>query len=450
MKVKYLWVVFSVIWSLPVVAQKSWNLKACIEYGLKNNRNRNIYYNQKLAEDEKAKELLAGYLPSVGITGSLDDNLKVQETIIPAGAFSPTDMRIAFTKQYATNGTIQLDQTIFDKSLLVGLRASKYSKQQADLNVQQSEETIIYNIANDYYQIRVYREQLRLLNSNLQTYEGQVKIAALQVEKGVLLQKELDKVSVDRNNTVSKIRMAKSNLQLSENQLKYDMGFSIDMPMIIDSSVLVLEHSAELKSIAADTSSFSINNRTDYQLDLVNAQLNEVNAEKIKAGIYPKLTAYAKYGAVGFGDNIGQAFSGNGVSPFAAVGLKLSFPIFDFYKRNAQYKQAKFQSMNDQEQLRLNAGKYRLEYENAQNKIIQEQGNVMMDKNNIALAESVLRTTDLQYQKGVTDMTDWLNAQNSLKESQSNYLNSLYNFLISTLDREKAAGTLQSFYNTLQ
>ncbi len=106
--------------------------------------------------------------------------------------------------------------------------------------------------------------------------------------------------------------------------------------------------------------------------------------------------------------------------------------------------------MNDEEQRKLNEGKYRMEYENAQNKIIQEQGNVVMDKNNIALAESVLKTTDLQYRKGVTDMTDWLNAQNALKESQSNYLNSLYTFLISTLNREKAAGTLKSFYNTLQ
>lgn len=436
---------------LPMLLQAqdsvTWNLKTCIGYGLKNNRNKAIYYNDKLAADENAKELLAAYLPSVSLTGNLDDNLKVQQSLIPAGTFIAEDTWVAFSKQYSINGTAQLEQTIFDKSLLVGLKARKYNKQQADLNTQQSEETIIYNIAKSYYQILVFREQLKILQTNLITYEGQESIALLQVTKGTLLQKELDKVRVDRNNTLSKIRVAESNLQLAGNQLKYDMGMPIDAALQIDTlPITQIQHPVE-NDFGRQGDTFSASNRIDYQLNGVNAQLDEINAEKIKAGIYPKLTAYAKYGVVGFGDNIGQSFRDK--STFSAIGLKLSVPILDFYKRNAQYKQAKFKSLNDQEQLKLNEGKYRLEYENAKNKITQESGNVMMDKNNMSLAHSILQTTDLQYKKGVTDMTDWLNAQNSLKESQTNYLNSLYNWMMAKVELEKSAGTLKNFYNSL-
>ena len=42
-------------------------------------------------------------------------------------------------------------------------------------------------------------------------------------------------------------------------------------------------------------------------------------------------------------------------------------------------------------------------------------------KRNVALAQSVFNTTDLQYSKGTTDLEDWLIAQNSLKEAQNNY-----------------------------
>lgn len=432
-------------WAMAQTDSSNWDLNRCISFGLQNNKNRTIYYNKKQEADAKAQELLAGYLPSVSLNGSLDDNLKLQETVIPAGIFSSTDTRVALTKQFALNASAQLDQTIFDKSLLVGLKANKFNKQQADLNVRLSEETIIYNISKSYYQIKVYREQLRLLHSNLENYTQQAKIAQLQVDKGVLLQKELDKVLVDKNNSIAKIRVAKSNFELSENQLKYDMGYPFDDTILLDSSSNFIAGNAQSIQEKVDKDIFTISNRTDYKIDEITSEVNKINAEKIKAQMYPKLTAYAKYGTVGFGDNLGQSFQGT--SPFASVGLKLSFPILDFYKRNAQYKQAKFQSMNAIEQLKLNADKYRLEYENAYNKMDQEQGNVLMDKNNIQLAESVLATTNLQYQKGVTDMTDWINAQNSLKEAQTNYLNSLYNYLMAKVEMQKSAGTLLKNYS---
>jgi outer membrane protein TolC len=90
-----------------------------------------------------------------------------------------------------------------------------------------------------------------------------------------------------------------------------------------------------------------------------------------------------------------------------------------------------------------------VEYENARTKLLQAQVNVENDQRNVTLAESVLQLTDLQFQKGTTNLTDWLNTQNSLKEAQNSYLNSLYNYYLAKIDLEKAAGTLKTFYNSL-
>lgn len=84
--------------------------------------------NEKIAAKEAIREAPAAYLPTVAINGSIDDNLKVQEQIIPAGLLGDEDVRVAFTKQFSTNASIQLDQTIYDHSLIVGLRANKYKK----------------------------------------------------------------------------------------------------------------------------------------------------------------------------------------------------------------------------------------------------------------------------------------------------------------------------------
>lgn len=438
--------IFLALLPLRLQAQAPWSLRACIEFGLKNNRSNTIYANEKKEADARAKEALAAYLPGIAINSTLDDNLKVQQTIIPAGVLGPEDIRVAFTKKFNIDHLVRVDQTIYDQSLLTGLKANKYNKQQASLNQRLNDEAIIYNISMAYTGIFVYREQLGLLNSNLENYRKQMEITALKVRQGTMLQKDLDKVTVDYNNAQSQMLVAESNLSLAENQLKYEMGYPIGDAIPIDSTGAGRIFNA-IVPVAATNSTFEATNRTDYRISEVNARLLEIDESQIRAGAFPKLTAYAQYGAIGFGDQLSSAFST--MSPYSAIGIKLSIPLFDFFKRNAQYNQAKYKRLNALENLKLDEGKYRLEYENARTKVLKEQSNIENNQRNIKLAQSVFDTTNLQFQKGTTDLTDWLNAQNSLKEAQNNYLNSLYAFFQARLDLEKAGGTLKTFYTGL-
>ncbi len=424
-------------------AQKNWTLKQCIDYGLKNNRNSTIYANQKRAADAKAKEVLADYLPQVSLTSSLDNNLKLQRTVIPAGLFSEDEMRVSLSKQYNMNTVAQVDQVLYDQSLIIGIKANKYNKQQAELNIHQSQEAIIYNISTAYFHIFVYRQQLELLNFNKVTYEKQIGIYRLQVDKGTVLQKDLDKVSVDYNNTISQIQVAQSNLQLAENELKYEMGCPITDPLLADTSMdMEIPVSPEGTSLE-----FSPVSRIDYKLSELNIKVLETEQSRIKAEALPKLSAYFRYGGIGLGDNLKGSFKD--IMPYSAVGIKLTIPLFNFYKRNARYKQAEISRINAEENLHLSEGRYRVEYENAYTKLLQAQANMENDRRNVNLAESVLKVTDLQFQKGTTNLTDWLNTQNSLKEAQNSYLNSLYSYYQARIDLEKAAGTLKTFYNSL-
>lgn len=313
------------------------------------------------------------------------------------------------------------------------------------MNIVKSQETIIYNIGNAYYQIIVYREQLRLLRENLETYQKQIDISALQVKKGITLKKDLDKVTVDYNNAVSQIRVAESNLTLAENQLKYEMGYPMTGQLQVENPSV--EGLSAVVRPDLDSNGFLAEKRTDYQLSMVNAKLLEIDQKRIKAGALPKLSGYARYGAVGFGNTLGPAFKD--LSPYAVIGLKLSIPLFDFFKRNAQYNQAKYKSLNAVENLKLDEGKYEMEYQNAKTKMVKAKSSLESDRRNIDLAQSVFRITDLQYKKGVENLTEWLNTQNSIKEAQNNYLNSLYSFLQARLDLEKAAGSLKTFYTSL-
>ncbi|WP_158994180.1 TolC family protein [Mucilaginibacter sp. L196] len=428
-----------------VLAQQNYSLKDCITYGLKNNRSNIQYANDLKIADAKGKEALADYLPSISLNGSLDDNLKVQESVIPAGIVGPNSIKVAFTERYNTNVTAEMDQTLYDQSLLTGLKANKYNKQQARLNQQQNDESIIYNVSNAYYQIYVYREQLLLLKADLETYQKQLEISRLQVNKGTVLQTNMDKISVNYNNTRSQISVAESNLALSENQLKTEMGYPLDIPLSVDSSS---NETVNPISVVKDSLTvFQVSNRSDYQLSQVNSKLLEIDEKRIAANALPKLTAYARYGGVGFGADLSPALST--LDPFSTIGIKLNIPLFDFFRRNAQHSQAKYKYLNALEDTKLDEAEFRMEFENARTKLNKATSNLENDQRNIVLAQSVFKITDLQYQKGVTGLTDWLNDRYSLKEAQNNYLVSLYNYYLARIDLEKANGTLKNFYNNL-
>lgn len=444
---RYFFLIFAIALSVSAQAQEHLSLKQCIDYGLKHHRSTVVYKNEGEAARFKAKEAMAAYLPAVNVNGSVDDNLKVQQSVIPAGVFGPTDVKVAFTKKFNSNITAQVDQTIFDKSLITGLKANKVSIKQAELNAQQNDETIIYNISNAYYQIFVYRQQLSLLQSNLDTYQQQLGISRLQLEKGVAMESDVNKIQVNYNNTNSQVLVAESNLELAQNQLKNAMGYSLSDSLKIQDFVLDEPVAQQSHFTLSDFPLFNVSNRTDFKLSEVNIALLDIDQKRIRATAIPKLTAYARYGGVGFGDDLGQSFSK--ISDFAAVGVKLAIPVFDGFKRNAQYNQARIKQVNARENFKIDQETFHLEFDNARTQLIKAQSSLENDKRTIGLAESVFKSTDLQYQKGVTDLTDWLNSQYSLKEAQSNYLNSLYNFLIAKIDLEKANGTLKTFHNTL-
>lgn len=435
-------VIFAV--TLQLQAQQSFTLKQCVEYGLKYHRNNTIYANNKTAADARIKEAVAGYLPQISVTSTLDDNLKLQETIIPAGVLGPEEARVAFSKKYSANTTAQIDQVIYNQSLLTGLKANKYHRKSAELNTKQMQEAVIYNVSNAYFQILIYKQQLNLLLSNRDSYQKQIEIFRLQVIKGVALNKDLDKVTVDYNNTVSQIRLAESNISLTENELKYEMGYPISNEIFIDTT-LVTSIPALVPAVDNPNSLASL--KTDYQISATNIKLLKIEEDRIRHEALPALSGYALYGGIGYGDNVNQAYKE--YAPFSAIGVKLSIPVFNFYKRNAQHTQARIERLNAEENLKLDESRYRVEYQNARTKLLQEQVNMESGRRNITLAESTFKVTDLQFQKGVTNLIDWLNTQNSLKEAQNSYLKSLYNYLLARLDLERAAGSLHTFYNSL-
>ena len=81
---------------------------------------------------------------------------------------------------------------------------------------------------------------------------------------------------------------------------------------------------------------------------------------------------------------------------------------------------------------------------NAVNKVLQTRATVKSQQNNVALANDVFTVVADQYNKGVSSLTDLLNAETSLISSQSSYTQSLIQMKLAEVEYLKSSGNLSN------
>lgn len=418
------------------------SLKACIDYALTNSPTLKIYENQVSIAYAQNKEGLAGYLPQVNGSVSFDDNFKRQTTIIPAGAFSPTPLMVQFGNQYAATVSGQLDQVVYNQSLINSIQASKVNVQLNEYQKEQNEIDVIYNTASAYYQVLILQQQLDLITNNEETIGELLKVQQLKYEKGALQASAFNRVKVNYNNVVSQKEQVEMKLKMALENLKNVLGMNPEQEISIENSVELGN-----QPTMPEQYDVQIKNRIEYRILETNIELQEFDLRRKRAQYIPTVGMYARYGANAFGNELNTTF--DNWYDFGSVGLKVNVPIFSGMSKYQQVKQSTLNLDIMRQNLDLNSRIFALNLKNAQTQLNSSYLTLLSNKENLDLAESVYTETQLQYEKGAASLSDLLNADYARKEAQSNYINSMLNYYISRIDIEKSKGTLQEFTNNL-
>ena len=136
--------------------------------------------------------------------------------------------------------------------------------------------------------------------------------------------------------------------------------------------------------------------------------------------------------------------------PSSGIGLKLTIPIFDGLQRNSRVVQSilniKIANENlllTEQSIKVDISNYEIQYKNALD-------NINREKENLDLAESVYKNTQLEYQQGTGSTLDLIQSESSYLVAQNTYFNKLLNLYIARIEFEKAKGSLTSFINNLK
>jgi outer membrane protein TolC len=420
-------------------------LKDAVKYALQNKAEAKKARLDVENSEYKIQEVRALALPTVMANGNLTYNAILQQNALPGDFFGApgTTILAPLGQEWVSTAGVSLDQTIFDQTVFTGLKAAKSTREFYQVNAQLTDQDVTERVANNYYQVYVLREQLKVLTEN---YANNVKVRDIikgQYENGLARKIDLDRINVNVSNVSAAKNRVTNSLQQQENALKFYIG----MPM--NTSIIFPESEFEVSPQALNEAP-DVTQRLEYQLVKKQEELLYYQKKAYQAEYYPTLSLNANYNYLGQGPDMPwfkKPADGTYWTDYSALSLNLKVPIFNGFGTRARVRQATVELQKVAADLEDTKIALDMQYSNAVSQTNTSLINIENQKENMILAEDVRNNTQNNYQNGLSPLTDVLDAENSYIAAQNSYINAVLDFKLAEIQLLKAKGTLNTLTN---
>jgi outer membrane protein len=443
MKYKYLIFIFCLCSVISAKAQltdslANFSLKEAIDYAQNHQSSiLNASIDEEIAKNT-VKQTIGIGLPQLNGNVNFQDFLKIPTNLLPGEIFGKpgTQIPAQFGVQYQSSFGLELNQLLFDGSYLVGLQASKTYKELSNKNLKRSRIETAVGVTKAYYSVLVSNEQLSLLDANMDRLKKSLNDTKALLANGFVEKIDVDRLTVLNNNLETERGNVIRLLELNVNLLKFQMGMNIQFKLVLKDSIgsLQVEESLAVK----DTSAYQ--NRIEYSLLETQKKLNELDLKRYKSLFLPSLSAFGNTSrslqSNDFLNLLDRSF------PATIIGFRLSVPLISGGVKTYQVRNAKLEVLKTENNLVNLRNGINLEVEQAQTVYRNGLKSLENQKRNMELAKEVLRVTKIKYEQGVGSSIEVTTAETSLKESQNNYINALYDLLINKVNVDRALGKI--------
>jgi outer membrane protein len=452
----------------------TFTLEQCIEYALVNSINaQNATLDQEIASarvketrgiglpqvsgsfgiqhNEKLRRFFALYSTAQGFSGT-DEQTGQPNLQLPG--VNPTDVVASqnpFQLKSSGDAGISINQLIFSGNYLVGLQASKAYKDLSNKAAIQTREQIVQQVTKAYYSVLINKERAGLFDNNISRLDSLLKNTIALNKNGFAEGIDVDRIRVAYNNLkAERDKFLKLNT-LAVELLKFQMNYPMDQPMEVVGKIEDIQIES---NIAAYSEGWDYKSRSDYKILEANHRLQKLNIKNQYAGALPTIGAFANLGYFTQSNDIGGIFSTNSINVdngnvgpdkwygYSLYGISLNMNIFTGFQRHYKIQQEKLALAkiengfkNLKQGIDLEAKQASIAFENSITSLAAQ-------KENMDLATNIARITKIKFEQGVGSNLEVVDAENSLRQAQTNYYSALFDAMISKVDLDKAYGRL--------
>jgi len=406
-------------------------LDSCIRYALDHQPlMRQSLIDEQIA-DAAIRARLADWYPQLGFNYTLQHYFNLPTSYIP----NASGVKVPVTTGVINTAvpSLSLTQNIFNRDVLLASQTADELRRQAKQVTDSNRINIIVNVGKAFYDVLLSHDQVNIANADITRLERNVKDTYAQYQAGTVDKTDYKRATIALNNARALKKQYVEAVVYKLAFLKQQMNYPVQAPL------LPLYDTAKVpQDIYIDTlQTLNFQNRIEFRLLETQHELLRANLKYAHLAFLPTVSAFANYNLVfQDADLYGQSF------PNSYIGIQLSFPIFQGFKRIQNTRQADLQLKRlDWTTIALQ-NQLVTQYAQALGSYKSNLLNYYELKENVSLAEDVYNTLMLQYRNGIKAYLDVIVAENDLRTAQENYINAMYQALSSKLDVQKALGTV--------
>ncbi len=445
---------------VAATAQQSFSLDEAIAYGLQNSAE--IKLNGLEVEDAEARitEIKATGLPQVN--AGIDYNYyfitpqqPVEDFISPAvygvlvqefpGQVTPPTgdpeiFEFSFFTNHNLTAKVDASMLLFDGSYLTGLKAARLYRELARKRKGVKEENIKANITKAYMNILIADQNKKTLENNLVSINKSLTEAEAYYENGFIEKLEVTRIQLSKESVETEIEKLYQLIDLSHDLLKFQMSYPLGDKIALTENLdeLVALFSTDENYLDAEV---DFSNKAQYAEIEMGQELNALNVERLKKGYLPSLRARAGVSEALQRNNLFDSEQA-GWLPTLYAGLALNIPITDGKRKKGLIQQAEIEMEKTEIQKQEYERGIRMQVQTNRLQHINAKKTLENTKRILEVNEEIYETAQIKFREGVGSSLEVTQAENSLFDAQAQYINALYQLLITKTDLDIALGEL--------
>jgi outer membrane protein TolC len=436
LKYPYYFIIFFIIIGWSNANAQVWTMQQCIDTAQVHNKNLQMSRNNISIGVQKQKEAKANLIPKVTANADYRYFTDLPYQLMPLSVFGGPDGQFKeaqFGVPHNINTNLALAMPLYNPQIYGAIQTTKIASELTTLQYLKTEEQILFEISNLYYNAQILNHQITFIYSNLINAERLLKNIQLLNEQLLARASDVSKVKLQIAQLNTQKESINSRYEQVLNTLKYAMGIPMEQNLQIELSI-------QFQNINEYTSSSTLDIRiSKTQKNLLTSELNTIK----NAMFFPNLNLYGTYGTTGFGfDQKPNEFLK--FYPIGFAGIQLSYPLFNGTVSKRKINQKTFELKNSDLQIELLTAQNDMLVRNAKMQKIVAVKSVETTTAQVQLAQTIYEQTMLQQKQGTASLTEVLLADNSSREAQQTYLTAIIDYLKADLELKKLTGNIST------
>jgi len=389
--------------------------------------------------DARVRSELSGWFPQAGLDGDYFRYFEQPVAIFPdfndptSGQFQEVRTGVP----YNSNLNFFVDQPIFNNQLILAKDQANLRRRETDQSLRIFLIDFKIEVSKAFYEVLLSQEQIRITEEDIQRQERQLQDARSLYEAGIADNIDYKRATITLQNTRSALYESKEAFEVRMAVLRELSGLGSDEPIALayDLDRMVTE------ALVDTLEGVDLTQRPEIHQIKLQQSLQDMNVSFFRRTYIPQLSAFFNYNIIYQSPLGDQLF--DRAYPNSLAGIRLSFPIFQGGKRNHDIRVANLELRQlelAQDNLSLQLQR---EHQEALSSYKTNLYQMYILEGNKQLAEEIYNTINLQYEAGIKNFLEVIQAETDLRTSRINYYNALFRLMGSKLDLLKARGQLE-------